>query len=523
MRKVISFSSRVNYLVWLPLLLAIIGYTIFFTYLSILKYQSFFSFTPDDLAINNNILWHTSRGNLFYQSITETLFDARVQPFYLFIAVIYKVYSHIFTLFALEHLALAFGALPVFLISRQKFNSRLIALLFGLSYLLYNPLHHISFVDQKPLISFAITFFLFSFYFLEKKRFAPFMVFSLLGLTCRDEVSFFMCMFGAYAFLKGMRLRWKAAPVIIGIVYFALTWYLIMPALNYRAYNNPYVWNFFRENPNNYSFIQLIFHNFGDVARRLFTSDHAGPLIKLFISPFSVFSVIAPEVLLIGLPTMFAVQLSADKYFVSLESMHHLAFLVPVIFLASLFGMYRTVNLLYRWKIIPQRFSVRKLFQMIALVFFIFQFSTNFGRNILLSPGGPFRDLDIADRRFMEEKSMYSPIFYKQDQKDRAAWEFIDLIPDSASVSTTDTYLPALSSRGRIYHFGTERKINDRYGHNLEVDYVFLNKDNDYLGFGGRELRHEMIIEKIPLLLAGGYAVIKEDKNFILFKRMLNE
>ena len=118
---------------------------------------------------------------------------------------------------------------------------------------------------------------------------------------------------------------------------------------------------------------------------------------------------------------------------------------------------------------------------------------------------------------------MYSSIFYTQDRKDQTAWEFIKLIPKDKSVSTSDTYLPALSFRDKVYHFGTKKEINDRDGHDLEAEYVFLNKNNDYLGFGGREVSHKQISEKARLLLNRNYTVIKEDENFILLKKSCHE
>ncbi|MFC1699047.1 DUF2079 domain-containing protein [Candidatus Omnitrophota bacterium] len=511
MKRIFSIK-HINCLLWLSLALTIAGYAYFFTQLSILKYLSFFSFCPDDLAISNNILWHSSRGNLFFQSITESLFDVRFQPFYLVLGLIYKIYPNVVTLFALEHLALALGAWPIYLITKRQFGARVVALIFSLSYLTSNLLHQISFVDQKPLISFAITFVLFSFYCFEQKKILPFVLFGLLAMSCRDEASFIICMFGCYACTKQMSLRWKITPVVFGLAYFMCTWLLIMPNLGYSLDNNPYTWNLFTSNQAGYSF-----------SKRFFISKHLIYAKKIFISPLFIFSLFAPEVLLIGLPSIIAIQLSVEKYFVSLESMHHSAFLVPAIFLASVYGLWRIANWIYRARVISQRLSRQRLFTLVSGLFFAYQCLSNFGQNILLPPGGIERGLEIADHSFIRTRNMYDHIFYKQEQKDKLAWEFIAFIPEQSSVATTTTYLPALSARDRIYHFGTVRDIHQRSGHDLEVDYVFLNKKNDYLGFGGRELRHRQIIEKIPVLLNSGYIVIKEDKEFILLKKTINE
>ena len=154
-----------------------------------------------------------------------------------------------------------------------------------------------------------------------------------------------------------------------------------------------------------------------------------------------------------------------------------------------------------------------------VVIFFILQVLTNFGRNILLPYGGLYReDLTIADYRFVSAKNMYDPVFYRQDEQDGRAWDIIKMIPEQVSVSTTKTYLAALSSRAKIFYFGTKREINDSEGHDFDADYIFLNKKNDYAGFGGVEVSHVLIIEKITLLLSHGYKVAGENEDFILLR-----
>jgi len=511
-----------NKYVFFSLVFAVISYTLFFTRLSVLKYMSFFSFAPDDLAISNNILWHTSRGHFLFQSIGERFLDFHFGFFYIVVSLFYKLYPHIFSLFVLEHFALALGIMPVYYILKQRFNSKPVALLFGFSYLLFNPLHYFSFVDRDILTGFSITFLLFSFYFFGN-RLSGFIIFSLLAMMSKEEAGFVVCMFGLYAFLKKKGLKWKVVPVAIGISYFILIWCFIAPLLNYDPSNNPYIWNFFGSNPNKYSFQELTAHNFMAITDRLFSFRHFVSLVKFIGFPFNIFCLFAPAILLISLPTIIAAQLSVEKYFVSLESVHHLVFLVPFAFLSSLFGLSRILNLLYKIKFVARSVPVKILPWIAAVLFLTFNIYSNLGKNIHLPAGGEYRDIDISDTRFIRGKNMYSSIFYTQDRKDQVAWEFIKLIPKDKSVSTSDTYLPVLSSRDKVYHFGTKKEINDRDGHDLEAEYVFLNKNNDYLGFGGREVSHKQISEKARLLLNRNYTVIKEDENFILLKKSYHE
>jgi len=130
-----------------------------------------------------------------------------------------------------------------------------------------------------------------------------------------------------------------------------------------------------------------------------------------------------------------------------------------------------------------------------------------------------FKNDPIADEKFLSVTNMYDPVFYTQDKKDKSAWEFIRLIPEDASVSTTQYYLAALSGRDEIYHFASTNEINWTDGHDFEADFVFVNKQDDYPGFGGIEVEHYRTAESISQLLkSDDYDVVKETEHFILFK-----
>ena len=519
MARVKSVNGSFHYSVFL-LVFFIAAYTGFFSYLSVLKYKAFFSLAGDDLAISNNILWHSAKGNFFYQSIGEHLLDFHAGFFYFFLSAAYRLYPHIPTLFVFEHFALALGSIPLYYIGKKLFNSRSIAFVSAIAYLFSNHLHQLSFADQNPMVAFSATFFLSAFYFFYKRNLTGFVIFALLTMACREDAAFTIAAFSLYAFLKKTDLSWKLVPVLLGGGYFLVFWFFIGHLLNYSPHSNPYIWNFFSENQNNYSFSQLLFNNFVNFVQRVFRNYPLSAIINFFAYPwYCVFFLFSPLFLVLGLPTLLAIQLSAEKYFVSIESVHHFALGVPIFFLASLFGIHNIIVVLQK-NIIIRRHSVKnKILWLMVVIFFILQVLTNFGRNILLPYGGLYReDLTIADYRFVSAKNMYDPVFYRQDEQDGRAWDIIKMIPEQVSVSTTKTYLAALSSRAKIFYFGTKREINDSEGHDFDADYIFLNKKNDYAGFGGVEVSHVLIIEKITLLLSHGYKVAGENEDFILLR-----
>lgn len=79
--------------------------------------------------------------------------------------------------------------------------------------------------------------------------------------------------------------------------------------------------------------------------------------------------------------------------------------------------------------------------------------------------------------------------------------------------------MPALSSRDKIYHFGTAVETNWTNGHDFDADFVFVNKQDDYTGYGGVEVPYKRTTERLSLLLKrDDYEVVKEDRYFILFR-----
>src|SRR3989339_229605 len=523
MARVKSVNGSFHYSVFM-LVFFIAAYTGFFSYLSVLKYKAFFSLAGDDLAISNNILWHSAKGNFFYQSIGEHLLDFNAGFFYFFLSAAYRLYPHIPTLFVFEHFALALGSIPLYHIGKKLFNSRRIAFVSAVAYLFSNHLHQLSFADQNPMVAFSVTFFLCAFYFFYKRNLAGFVIFALLTMACREDAAFTIAAFSLYAFLKRTDLRWKVIPGLLGGGYFLVFWHFLSPFLNYSPHNHPYIWNFFGENQNKYTLSQLVLNNFTHFIQRIIRIDSFRTIVNFFIHPvYCVFFLFSPLIFVLSLPTLLAIQLSAQKYFVSLESVHHFALGVPVFFLASLSGIYNIAALLQKNGILRSHSAKNKMLWLLVILFSLFQVSSNFGRNIRLPYGGLYReDLDIADHRFVAAKNMYDPVFYRQDEHDKKAWDLITMIPTEASVSTSKTYLAALSSRDKIFYFGTKRESNDSEGHDFDVDYIFLNKNNDYSGFGGIEIGHSVVAQKMPILRQR-YTVVQETLGFILLRKQQRE
>ena len=526
-----KYHSGLNRLELFALTFAVGIYTAFFTPLSIQKYLSFFSFNGNPLAEDNNMLWHTIRGQWFYQSIGERLFNSDTSLFYIIIAMAYKFFPHIYTIFVLRHLVLALGVWPIYLLARAKFESKLAAVLFSLSYLLFNPLHHLSFMDDESfLMVFSLLFILFAFYFYEKKRFVGFVGFSVLAILAKAEDSFFIIpMFSLLAYMRKMPVKWKLTPLLLGGGYLVIDGSLILPVMNqltggYTLRESIYVNALFGSNPQGLPFVKILLNNMISIIQRTCSLprllDNILILSKLF-DPFIYYlSIFAPALLLLGLPVLAAAQVSWYDHFLTLELVQHVRYLIIFIFIGSIFGIARIVNYICSRGALPPWLLRGKLCSIFGAVFVVSTLCSNFGPNILLPSYEQFQDNPIGDKKFMSATSMYDPAFYTQDEKDASAWAFIRSIPQEASVSTTQYYLAALSARDKVYHFGSTPEINWTDGHDFDADFIFVNKQDNYPGYGGVEVQYDRTLEQLNKLRAdNNYEIEREDHYFCLFKK----
>ena len=112
--------------------------------LNIVKYYHSYDYSivQSDLAVINQFFWNASHGKLFTTTIQPPLFDVdslngfsffRIHLFLILFLLlpIYKLFPHPISLLVMKEIFIAIGAIPLYLIAREKFNHRRwIALIF---------------------------------------------------------------------------------------------------------------------------------------------------------------------------------------------------------------------------------------------------------------------------------------------------------------------------------------------------------------------------------------------------------
>ena len=146
-----SGERRATMLCGAALALGIAAYTAVFTALAVLRYRAFYAYDWGDLAGINQVMWSTVHGRPFFQTVTEQHFMGHFQPMLAVLCVPYFLAPHVATLFFLSSLAIASGAVVVFLLARRVLSPRA-ALLWAAAYLLYSPLHNVTLTDFRPVV-----------------------------------------------------------------------------------------------------------------------------------------------------------------------------------------------------------------------------------------------------------------------------------------------------------------------------------------------------------------------------------
>jgi uncharacterized membrane protein len=194
----------------------ILAYTIVFSYLSLLRYENFFT-GAWDLGINQQMLWSTGHGRLLYEAADYSVYGTHsflaVHSTYIALAVVplYQAFPFPTTLFALQSLVLAAAIVPLYLISIELLESRrLVFAVIGLylfsfattSGLLYD-FHWEAFVPLE---------FLWLWYFYTHGRILPSFVMLAVGCCTLEVFPFFAVMVPIVVSLD--RRRWIRWPVL---------------------------------------------------------------------------------------------------------------------------------------------------------------------------------------------------------------------------------------------------------------------------------------------------------------------
>ena len=485
----------------------IVAYIFFFSLATLQKHNAFRS-TAYDLGNVDQAVWNTRQGRPFAMTNIEGLSNrlgTHVEPILLPISLLYFAWSDPRALLLLQTLVIALGAWPVYLLARHALRSSVpveggdtsrpsrvtprlsrfaldaLPLTFAAAYLLFPSLESANMFDFHA-VALAPTFWLFAFYCLETERWPEFAVFSVLTMSCKEDMPLLVAMLGLYAIL--VRRKWRVGLPTLGV---AAVWFIvavgwIMPHFDTQEvspFANRYA--YLGQDPAKMALTLLT--RPGVILDHLLTAGNLAYLRDLF-APVAFLSFLAPQVLVLAVPSLAVNLLSTDGFMHQLEDFHYGAPLVPIVVVAAAYGTVWLARRLGRSRSLPLLLS--------ALVL---------AATVLYHRGHGYTPL-AAD---------FGQNWPTVTEHHRLGQEMARGIPAGASLAALPYPNPHASQRQHL--FMIDRVENGLPAPLHAADYVWLDVTNSW------PLHPNDLKLGIESLLAGGYGVDQAVDGWLLLRR----
>jgi uncharacterized membrane protein len=322
-------------------------------------------------------------------------------------------------LYLVETIWMAFGAVPIWLLARDRLAKPWLALGLAAAYLLYPSLEWINWWHFHP-DALIITPLLFAWWLASRGRWGWFSVAVGVALLCKEDAALAVAALGLALIIRGRR-RAGVLTCAAGVGWFLLATKVIIPLANGGA--SPF-------------YVKELFPGFGDslsaIAVNLIT--HPGRFFSLvtepdrltyykqLLAPVAFMPLGALEVLLVGIPQAAVNSISGHSLTHDIRY-HYSSIVIAAVFLATVESCAR----------LGGRVAVRRL--LVAAVV-----ASAVAANVAWSPSPIGRQY-------------HSGIWAVAQPRHQIAREAVRMVPAGAGVSATYYLVPHLTHRVHIYEF----------------------------------------------------------------------
>ena len=288
---------------------------------------------------------------------------------YLPVALIYKIFSTPYTILIIQTIAVAFGALPLYWLAKEKLNDGLASIIFPISYLLYPAIQNANLCDVHG-VTFAAPFLLFTFYYLQKRDNKKFIIFAIIALCCREDSALIIFMMGLYSFFIMKDRKLGSLIVIVGLSWFFI-WYERMAI---RSLFNLPAFNIMEGADTHWSHVGNIKSDPLYLIKFLAKKYNINYFFYLF-GPVALLSFFSPTTLLIASP-IFAINLLSSYFYTHDIEHYYSSTIAPFIFISAIYG----ANNLFEFLQSRRKFFIKFnyiLFSVLGLSLFFFFIKSN--------------------------------------------------------------------------------------------------------------------------------------------------
>src|SRR6266581_1420403 len=307
--------------------------------------QSAYLTPAEDLGIMDQAVWSLTHGQLFHQTICNTVSDTNCygldgisrfaihfEPILFLVSLFYFVLPGPNTLLILQTLVVASGAFPAFWLARLRLRNEFAAVGIALLYLLYPALQQAEIFDFHA-VTFTCSLLLFTLYFMYTRRTVWLFVFAILSMACKVEMPAVIAMFGLWSIV--FQQRWRTG---LGLVALSMAW-VGMTLLVYHFASptgHPLLASRYSYLGNSPSQILFYFlqHPRAVIDQHLLEPTHR-QYLRILLAPAGYLPVLAPWILVMAFPSIALNLLSSfrNQY---LGIFQYSAEIVPVLIFSTI-------------------------------------------------------------------------------------------------------------------------------------------------------------------------------------------
>ena len=321
---------------------------------TVLRYETFKA-TAFDLGNMDQVLWNTIHGRLFQFTNQAadwygppTRLAVHVEPIILPLSLLYVFHADPRILLVFQSLALATGALPIFLLTRKYIPAwPLVAVLMVLGYCLSPALLGLNIFDFHP-VSLATPFLLYAVLALDYKRYGWFVLACILAASCKEDIPLYIAILGILVIWKYKLPRLGSALIVGGLLWSAIAFGVVIPHFYPGAQHNNFWYRYesLGSSPGE-AIINIILHPW--LLFTTFITLDRFYYVASILRSTGFLALLAPEWLLVSLPGLAENVLSTDSLTYS-GVYHYNAAIIPFVMIAAIHGTQRFLAIWRGWR-----------------------------------------------------------------------------------------------------------------------------------------------------------------------------
>ncbi len=483
-------KERTGLIITLILMLIFIAF--FLTY--IVKLQNANLTNAEDMGIMDQVLWNTTHGQFWRETICNTITDTNCivgasrwaihfEPSMLLLVPIYWLIPGPHTLQFIQVVGVSIGALPAYWLGSRRWQNQWAGVLLAVFYL-FNPALRGVIIDDFHMVALAAPALMFAVYYMFSRNNIGLFIAVIFAMGTKEQVPLDVFMIGAMIAL--MQRRWRLGAVIAGL---SVCWAVAA------------LWVIHAASPIGESPTAMRYNGvFGVIThlRLIFTTPSRLLYLAHMFDDSGWLGIFAPWTFLPPLPDMLLNAVSANQTQYS-GFFQYNADIIPFLTLAALEGTVGAHTLMQKY--IPA--LQQKIAEMFHKTYSVKIISATL--MIALIVAGTAEILRTPSNRILNPILM-SNAWPTVTAHAKLAYTFYQMIPADASVTAQANLVPHLSERHEIYQY----PYNE-----VAAQYVLLDITSEYYP----EQSYADYGNSVKQLLQSGqYSLVRAQDGYILLK-----